>query len=60
VLTAPGLVDLRGVGQTYDGTYYVKQVTHVLTQEDGTWGYAQRFVLTRGGTGSTITEVEEV
>lgn len=60
ILTAPGLVDLRGVGQTYDGTYYVKQVTHVLTQEDGTWNYSQRFVLTRGGTGATITEVEEV
>lgn len=59
VLVAPGLVDLRGVGQTYDGTYYVKQVTHVLTQENDAWSYAQRFVLTRGGTGSTITQVEE-
>jgi phage protein D len=59
VLTAPGLVDLRGVGQLYDGTYYVKQVTHVLSLEDDAWSYLQRFLLTRGGTGSTILMVEE-
>jgi hypothetical protein len=60
VLIAPGLVDLRGVGNRYDGSYYVKQATHVLNNINGAWSYTERFVLTRGGTGKTITEVEEV
>jgi hypothetical protein len=60
VLTAPGLVDLRGVGQLYDGTYFVKQVTHLLAQEEQAWSYVQKFVLTREGVGSTITQVAEV
>ena len=58
ILTAPGLVDVRGVGGRYDGTYYVKQVTHSLSLEQGEWSYLQKFVLTRDGVGSTITQVQ--
>lgn len=60
ILVAPGLVDLRGVGGRYDGTYYVTQVRHVLSLDQGQWRYTQKFVLTREGTGTTITAVEEI
>ena len=53
VLEAPGLVDVRGVGYSYDGTYYVQQVKHSIRRG----GYTQNFTLTREGVGSTITEV---
>lgn len=55
VLTAPGLVDLRGAGLSYDGTYYVKTVKH----EIGIGKYKQNFTLTRSGVGSLITEVAQ-
>jgi hypothetical protein len=58
ILAAPGLVDVRGVGNRYDGTYYVKQVTHNLSLEQGEWKYLQKFVLSRDGVGSTITTVQ--
>lgn len=48
VLRARSLVDLRGVGQSYGGTYYVKQVTHSLRKGQ----YTQRFTLLREGHGS--------
>ena len=48
ILTAPGLVGLRGAGCSYDGLYYVQQVTHTLAR--GT--YTQNFTLTRSGTDS--------
>lgn len=60
ILTAPGLVDLRGVGNRYDGTYYVKQVHHLLSLEQDQWSYLQRFILTRDGFGSTIATVQQV
>ena len=44
------LVILRGVGTTYDGLYYVKNVTHKLKQGS----YKQDFTITREGLGSTI------
>ncbi|MBD6618223.1 hypothetical protein FNW02_20950 [Komarekiella sp. 'clone 1'] len=47
------LVNLRGVGNTYDGTYYVKSVTHRLRQGE----YKQSFSITREGRGSTISAV---
>lgn len=53
VLTAPGVVDVRGVGTTYDGTYYVSEVTHNLSRK----GYDQSFTLSREGTGTTISTV---
>ena len=53
VLTAPGIVPVRGVGQSYDGLYYVQSVTHNISRTD----YKQSFTLTREGVGSTITNV---
>jgi hypothetical protein len=46
LLQPRGLVGLRGAGLTYDGTYYVKSVTHSITKGE----YKQRFTLTRDGT----------
>lgn len=48
-----GTVDLRGVGQTYDGRYYINEVTHQIQQGD----YKQRFKMTREGLGSTVSSV---
>ncbi|MDX2032410.1 MAG: hypothetical protein SF339_17175 [Blastocatellia bacterium] len=50
VLQARGLVGLRGVGFSYDGLYYVKKVTHSIQMGK----YAQKFEITREGTGSTV------
>lgn len=52
-LRARGLVGLRGVGVSYDGLYYVKQVKHTIKQGD----YKQKFTLTREGTGTTVPAV---
>lgn len=57
VLEAPGLVAVRGAGASYDGLYYVKQVTHEITTVEGSWDYRQKFTLTREGVGSTLEEV---
>jgi hypothetical protein len=54
VLEARRLVGVRGVGDTFDGLYYVQQVTHVI--EPGTSTYRQQFTLTREGVG-TLTPV---
>ncbi len=53
VLTARGLVGVRGAGSRHDGLYYVKRVTHRI----GADGYRQRFTLTRDGVGSTVPVV---
>lgn len=53
VLSAPGLVGVRGAGYGHDGLYYVKQVTHEIKPES----YTQQFTLTREGWGSTIPMV---
>ncbi len=53
VLTAPGLVGVRGAGELYDGIYYVKSVTHQIDLRTGQWNYQQSFVLVREGTGTT-------
>jgi hypothetical protein len=42
------LVGLRGVGASYDGVYYVKQVTHQIKRGD----YKQSFTLSREGRGA--------
>jgi hypothetical protein len=47
------LVDLRGVGYTYDGRYAVNEVTHEIRQGE----YKQRFVMTREGLGTTVSSV---
>ncbi|MDY6795813.1 MAG: hypothetical protein SWK76_11160 [Actinomycetota bacterium] len=48
ILQPRGLVGLRGVGGTYDGTYYVQKVTHNIRKRE----YKQRFTLNREGTGA--------
>ena len=53
VLRARSLVDVRGVGATYDGRYYVKQVTHRLKRGE----YKQSFSLSREGRGALLQEV---
>ena len=51
ILTAPGVVGLRGAGQHYDGLYYVQKVVHRISRT----GYEQEFTLTREGLGSTVS-----
>jgi hypothetical protein len=53
ILIPRGLVGLRGAGGTYDGTYYVKSVTHAITNGE----YKQRFTLTREGVGAITPAV---
>jgi hypothetical protein len=53
LLTAPGVVGVRGVGGSYDGLYYVKSVKHHI--ELG--AYKQEFMLTREGTGNLAMRV---
>lgn len=54
LLTARGIVGLRGAGFLHDGLYYVKQVTHRISRGE----YTQSFTLTREGLGSTVAAVE--
>lgn len=49
ILMAPGLVGVRGVGFSYDGYYYVSNVTHHIRVGQ----YTQDFSLSREGLGST-------
>lgn len=44
------IVGLRGVGYSYDGLYYVKQVSHRIRQGE----YKQSFTITREGLDTTI------
>ena len=53
VLRARGLVGLRGVGQSFDGLYYVKKVEHNIVKGK----YTQNFTLTREGIGSSTSTV---
>lgn len=53
VLQARGLAGLRGATTDYDGLYYIKQVTHVISQG----AYRQRFTLSREGLGTTTPVV---
>ncbi|HEV2255626.1 MAG TPA: hypothetical protein VGS06_20815 [Streptosporangiaceae bacterium] len=54
LLTARGLVGLRGAGWTHDGLWYVQQVTHQIKRGE----YTQAFTLTRDGSGSTLAAVQ--
>jgi hypothetical protein len=53
VLETRKLVGLRGVGDTYDGKYYVSGVTHSIKKGE----YKQRFELTRIGVGTNTGQV---
>lgn len=46
ILKSRSLVDVRGAGHAYDGTYYVKSVTHSIRRGE----YKQNFSLVREGT----------
>lgn len=54
LLFAPGVVGVRGAGETYDGDYYVRTVTHEITPER----YVQRFRLGREGPGTLTKKVK--
>jgi phage protein D len=56
VLQVRQLVDLRGVGYSYDGNYYVKKVTHHIKHGQ----YTQNFTLIREGRETTKTKVDKV
>jgi phage protein D len=47
------LVEVRGVGFSYDGVYYVQQVTHQIKRG----AYTQSFTLAREGRGATSLKV---
>jgi hypothetical protein len=53
VLSARGLVGVRGAGMAFDGLYYVSSVTHQLKRGE----YKQNFTLSRNGLVSTVPEV---
>jgi hypothetical protein len=53
LLQPRALVGVRGAGYSYDGWWYVKQVTHVIQ----VGSYQQQFTLTREGVGSTTPVV---
>ncbi|UCC61659.1 MAG: hypothetical protein JSV36_12730 [Anaerolineae bacterium] len=53
MLTAPGIVGLRGAGYSYDGYYNVKSVAHTISRTE----YTQTFTLAREGTGSLTQRV---
>jgi hypothetical protein len=53
VLQARKLVDMRGVGNSNDGTYYVKQVVHRINRSS----YKLNFTLEREGRGASSKQV---
>jgi hypothetical protein len=54
VVSAPGVVGVRGTGQSYDGLYYLKSATHQISLlADTGWDYTQQLAMTREGTGTT-------
>lgn len=55
-LRARRLVDVRGAGRSYNGTYYVRKVVHNI-QRLPRGEYKQSFTLTRDGRGASSTSV---
>lgn len=53
LLKARQLVTVRGAGSSYNGAYYVKQVTHEIKRGD----YRQSFTLSRNALGSLLSKV---
>jgi len=59
VVNAPGVVGVRGTGQSYDGFYYLKSATHEINLlADSGWDYTQQLTLTREGVGATTSVVQ--
>ena len=59
IVTAPGIVGVRGTGEAYDGLYYLKAASHRigLTAAEG-WNYTQQLTMTREGVGTTTSVLE--
>ena len=55
ILEPRALVNLRGVGHSFDGTYYVKSVTHRIDLREGE--YKQSFSLNREGLGTLVQTI---
>lgn len=53
IIISPGIINVRGAGRMYDGTYYVKSIVHKITPDKHT----QDFTLTREGTMTLIPMV---
>lgn len=51
ILKPRSIVDVRGAGDSFDGCFYVKSVTHMIDIHKGQ--YKQKFSLTREGLGTT-------
>ena len=51
ILKPRSLVGVRGAGDSFDGQFYVKSVTHTIDVKKGL--YKQRFSLSREGVGTT-------
>ena len=51
ILKPRSLVDVRGAGDSIDGRFYVKSVTHTIDVKKGQ--YKQKFSLSREGAGTT-------
>ncbi len=59
VVSAPGVVGVRGTGERYDGLYYLKSATHRIDLLSGEqWSYTQSLVMTREGVGTTAQTLE--
>jgi hypothetical protein len=59
IVSAPGVVGVRGTGDSYDGLYYLKSATHTISLVQGDqWDYTQALVMTREGVGKTTTTLE--
>ena len=56
VIQSPGVIPVRGIGHSYDGNYYVSNISHTI--QDGQ--YKQDFTIQREGTGSTISNVGDL
>ena len=53
ILRVKRIVNVRGTGNLYSGSYYVNRVLHHFTSE----GYTQRFELQRNAVGLAGTEM---
>jgi hypothetical protein len=57
-LIEPGMVEVRGAGDSYDGEYFLAEATHRIEFGKQNFSYRQEFKLTRDGVGDTINRVD--
>ncbi|HMJ77003.1 MAG TPA: hypothetical protein VK507_13585, partial [Iamia sp.] len=59
VLTAPGVVGVRGAGRAYDGLYRLESVVHRIDlTADDTWDFTQSLTIAREGLGAITATLE--